>query len=291
MACGILATGITGRQLRLRKAKLPLMEELAEALTFFEVDDAALKALKDSLSQQSLAHRLPGFTDIMGMWSDWIPVNGSCMNTVDNPFSIPVVTMGERAEARVVWRWLLKQRQSSLSDQLKRVLQIYDDWESSEPKRFYESYRVIGNKVKDEKMMAYFKSIFNEANMYLTSPPMSRLLFTKLLRKHINVNAHSLKQAQWRGHDITYGPGSQHYQGDAMFIERAFFYAENVTKVVREMESSDGLDPIERPCYEDAWWMLMLRLQAWTMGIKVVNRDGAKIPSHYYDNKTRVYIL
>ncbi|CAO2649567.1 Nn.00g069520.m01.CDS01 [Neocucurbitaria sp. VM-36] len=302
MACGVLSNGVLKKDLRLRKANLPLMEELAEAFQYFEVEEAELKYLEYSLSRQSPAQRLPGFVDIMGMWSSWILVQGSRLNTVDNPFSIPVVTMGERAEARVLWRWLLKQHQSTLSDQRKRILQIYDDWEKSEPRRFYEDYVVMGNMFQDEEMMTYFKRIFDEAETYLTSPPMSSTLATKLIQKHLRLNVYSIRQAEkdelkhpnhrWQPQCDVPGPSSGNwYQGDAMFKERAFIYANNVSKVVEEMEKSDGLEPSQRPNYEDAWWMLMLRMQAWTMSIKMVTREGVKVPSHYYNNRTKVYIL
>lgn len=76
-------------------------------------------------------------------------------------------------------------------------------------------------------------------------------------------------------------------------MERAYIYTENIPTFVAAAEmgmeeegcSLDGL------CFEEAWWMMMMRLHAWTMGHKWVDRKGVKIPSEYYQNPTLVCIL
>jgi hypothetical protein len=64
-------------------------------------------------------------------------------------------------------------------------------------------------------------------------------------------------------------------------IEKEFFYADNVTKVVDRLRSD----------LEDAWWMLKLRMQAWYLHVKLIDREGIMIPSRYCYDPRRVYIL
>jgi hypothetical protein len=57
-------------------------------------------------------------------------------------------------------------------------------------------------------------------------------------------------------------------------MEHAFLYVENIPKVVIYMGKIDGREASERPSYEDAWWMMMMRLHAWIMSIRLVDRAG-----------------
>jgi hypothetical protein len=45
------------------------------------------------------------------------------------------------------------------------------------------------------------------------------------------------------------------------------------------------------PSLEEAWWMMMVRMQAWNMSIKLVMREGLTVPHYYYGDPSRVYIL
>ncbi|KAH7348096.1 hypothetical protein BKA66DRAFT_601518 [Pyrenochaeta sp. MPI-SDFR-AT-0127] len=230
------------------------------------------------------------------------------------PIFLPYNYHGVVAEARVVWRFVLKQNVGNLSDTCKTVLQIYDDWESSELRRFYNYYTVRGNVWEDQKQMAYFKTIFDETTEYFTNFYSN---YIQLVRTHINVNAHSLKQAdenfrfnkyRQRVDPMRLAPANatHPYEGDDHWTERAFIYAENFPKVIQEMEKFDieeslpqphrggspsyrgrtlaHLGPERRPL---AQWLT----RAWNMGLKVVTREDLMIPSACIDHPGRVCIL
>jgi hypothetical protein len=115
-------------------------------------------------------------------------------------------------------------------------------------------------------------------------------MYTDLVKAHVETNAHSLQEAEAnikaghnKGRDDIRVPGTNDvYRGDPIFTERAFLYADNISKVVEYMEKIDIREASKRPCYEDAWWMMSIRL---------VDREGVKISSEDYENPARVYIL
>jgi hypothetical protein len=124
-------------------------------------------------------------------------------------------------------------------------------------------------------------------------------VYKELVQAHIEVNVQSLQEAEAntqarrnkaRG-DIPVAGTSEPYQGNPIFTERAFLYADNIPKVVKYMEKIDTREFSQRPSYEDVWWMMIMRLHASMMSIILVNRTGVNIPSEYYDNPARVYIL
>jgi hypothetical protein len=58
------------------------------------------------------------------------------------------------------------------------------------------------------------------------------------------------------------------------------------------MENTKVRDLDTNISYEDVWWMMMMRLHAWTMSVNWVDdKGGVKIPSEYYYSPARVYIL
>jgi hypothetical protein len=146
-------------------------------------------------------------------------------------------------------------------------------------------------------MMEFFKRFFGKATAHLGQ--LESYTYRTLVKAHITVNAESLKQAEENiqaGRNKARGdipvPGSNDpYQGDPILTERAFLYVDNIPKVVAYMKNVDKREPSERPSYEDAWWLMMMRLHAWMMGINLVDREGVKISSEYYNNPARVYIL
>jgi hypothetical protein len=153
LACGIIQGSSLGwmnihisklPDLPLRTANARFRDQLGPAFTDLWLTVATRDVLRASLSHPEVAQRLPGFADILGLWSDWLPIPGLSINRVDNPFPFPIRTMGETPEARVAWMWLLKQQESTLSDPKKKVLKFYKNWLKSEPIRFRVYYRVGG---------------------------------------------------------------------------------------------------------------------------------------------------
>jgi hypothetical protein len=205
--------------------------------------------------------------------------------------------MGETLEARVAWMSLLKRQEPTLSKYQRRVVQFYEYWLGTEPNRFRQYYRVLGNSDRDLEMTQFFQDRFEEASKFPKQNVGS--MYSELVKAHIEANAHSLQKAEANiktGHnksraDIPVPGTSEPYEGDPIFTERAFLYAENVSKVVKHMEEIDTREASQRPSYEDAWWMMMMRLHAWMMSIRLVDRERVKIPSESYDNPARVYIL
>lgn len=234
LACRILDPGSLYLQLALRKDASDVMSGLSTALERLDVGEEAIEALRLSLDHRVHGQKHPGFADILGLCTDWAPLPQSHINIVDNPFPIPVVTMGDRPETRVVWRWILKQQESTLSDQRKRILQIYDKWEKSEPEQFYESYGVAGNYGEDVSITAYFRRIFDETSLYFKNVFANKhISYRELVSAHIEVNAHSISQADDNlggehkpTRDKIPMPGSEEpYHGNHIFTERAFIYA------------------------------------------------------------------
>jgi hypothetical protein len=271
-------------ELRLRDKQLPEAVNLSRGPHSLRISSEAERALETSLSHQDPAHRLPAFTDILGLWCKWLPVETALKNVIDNPFPFPLSTMGERAESRNVWKSELERREATLSEPCKQVLRFYNDWEEYDPYGFKDI----------PPLRAIYRKAFDAATRYLhTTKGLSHLnMYQCYIPCHVDVNAFSLQQAEENiksGHDKTRDIASLPDDRDPIFTERAYIYVENVPKFVEEMER-------RRPSrgkfsYEDVWWMMMMRLHAWTMSVEWVDREGVKIPSEYYDNPARVYIL
>jgi hypothetical protein len=150
-------------------------------------------------------------------------------------------------------------------------------------------YEVKGNDPGEERMRSYFKTIFDKVEPYWSQV---------LIDAHVAINAHSLKEAE---DNITSGRaclrpqiplrnGTEFYEGDPIFTERAFVYAENIAKLSLAIGRYQW-NPSPSITIEDAWWMMMLRMQAWNMGIKLITREGVTVSHQYYNDQSRVYIL
>ncbi|CAN9410882.1 unnamed protein product [Alternaria alternata] len=214
--------------------------------------------------------------------------------------------MGERPESRSVWRSELRKQESSLSDTRRLVLQFYDDWEDQNSQEFVNNYRLEGTRESEPKIN-FFKQAFDEATRYLhtyfdvgdTSLDFGETLiirkerYISLIRSHVSINAHSVEQAEENiKNNVVWEKDSLPDNLDPILMQRAYIYAKNVPRFVEEMEKSSWYDPKENISFEDVWWILMMRLHAWTMSVDWVDdRGGVKIPSEYYDSPTRVYIL
>jgi len=260
-------------------------------------DDVEEDILKRSLHHVPAAERLPGFADLPGLWSSWLPLPGSQINVVDNPFAIPVVSMGEVPDSRVVWRWLLKQRQVTGSNQYQELIKIYDHWETLRSDVFYNDHR-IASYAPDQEARSHAKSIFDETTKYFQQGLHADCFYHRLVFSHIKVNMHSMRQAEENirnGHASSRGSipiprRNGPFRGSPSFTERAYVYAENLPQVLATMKQV-GPDLYSDSHIEEAWWTLMLRMQAWNMGIKMVTREGAAVPSQFYNSPSRVYIL
>ncbi|KAI4653203.1 uncharacterized protein J4E79_008717 [Alternaria viburni] len=201
--------------------------------------------------------------------------------------------MGERPESRNVWQVLLKAKETELSDQKKRVLQFYESWEGLGPLKFMQKTRISG---ADTRELDFFKEAFDDTTAYLekTLGMLHSKLYFQAVRCHISVNVHSYEKAL---QNIATPPatGRRNIPAgmDPIFTERACVYADNVPKFVEEMEESQrGWNHGDVPIpYEDVWWTMMMRLNAWTMSVRWMDREGVKIPCEHYHNPTRVYIL
>jgi hypothetical protein len=311
MACGILPGGVVvvrltyASDLPLRDQAQPVEAQLSRTFRLLDLNYATIKALHESLAHKNTKQALPAFADLLGLWTDWLPQSVWRANVVENPFPIEVEPMGKRPESRVVWQFLL-QRHPSNSPQIKRVLSIYNEWENLDPTRFHTLYDVPTfdetSSRRDEysstngyilAMRSFFKRIFDETELYFNRdyPGMYRML----VLKHVAINAQSLRQAEKnirtkldRPHPQVSQSSSQ-YQGDPIFSERAFVYVENIPKIISIMRSV--VDAKLSFNHEEAWWMMMIRMQAWNMGVKLVTREGLTVPHHYYDDPSRVYIL
>ncbi|CAI9627528.1 unnamed protein product [Alternaria burnsii] len=299
MTCGIIPAKrntVRGRDLLLRTTQSPQDLELKQPFSVLDIYGDAKIALEASLSHPDPAHRLPAFTDVMGLWGNWILLESLGTNKIDNPFPFPLTTMGERPESRHVWRSELRKQESSLSDTRKRVLQFYDDWELHDPQRFVNNYRLY---TTSDRQFTFFKKAFDDTTAYFDGtskaidPDFSDRTYELLISAHISVNAHSVEQAEKNvKNKVVRENDSLPDSLDPIFKERAYIYAENVPKFVEGMKRSRFHDPKKNISYEDIWWILMMRLHAWTMSVNWVDdRRGVKIPSEHYYSPARVYIL
>jgi hypothetical protein len=302
MACGIIPSSFAWSipDLLIRNARVPVEDQLVQAFSVFNgiANWDIRRALRAQLAHRHSAEKLRGFTDILGLWYDWLPMNGTHLNIVDNPFPFPVTSMGEIPESRAVWKLLLKRKEATLTDTQKRVLQFYEDWEKHEPMRFYEYYRVRGNFRTDKAMMAFFQSNFDASGVILVDMELLNFYdYPRLVSAHMKIGSESFQQAEENIQRDGKGaasavPGSNAtYEGRTIYIEAARQYAQKLGDFVRETKGFIRKGVKEDFFYEDAWWLMMMRLHCWTMGITLVDREGVKIPSEYYNNPTRVYIL
>lgn len=292
MACGILPIIASNKGLLLRNKQAPEVPDLRHSLDILGIHGDVRLALEASISCQDPAHRLPGFTDIIGLFCKWPLIDNIALNAIDNPFPFPLTTMGERPESRNVWRLLLKRQEAQLSHRKKHVLQFYESWEGLAPWKFEGEYRVERT---DTRELDFFKKAFDDTTAYLehTLGGLYVPLYSQAVRCHISINVHSYEQAlHYTGTPpIKKRDGQLPNSLDFIFIERAYIYAENVPKFVEEIKKSHHHNGNKNISYEDVWWTMMMRLHAWTMSVRWIDREGVKIPSEYHDNPIRVYIL
>jgi hypothetical protein len=306
MACGLLPgasslNGECGREdLNLRTGSGTTIAQLERCFRRLQLRDSTIVTLAGSLDHQSPLQHLPGFGVILGLWPEWLRNYRWYNNvSVENPFPIPVTAMGQRFEGRDVWRRLLNQREPKLSEQQKLVLGHFNHWEAVHPGHFYgEWVHRWHDLAEGEQLDAFLAHVFDQANQALQDRVPGR--YKALVRSHIAVNAESLKQAEMNIRDertykldTTVQPKWKRLrENDPIFLERAFLYAENVTKVVKLTEDGHGVPLSEDEIsYEDRWWWMMLRSQVWCKSHEVIQREGIRISSEYYDSPARVYIL
>jgi hypothetical protein len=307
MACGILPAGgqldrllDCGYDLPLRDHTKSVETQLSRAFKLLNLDEVTVETLHQSLAHKNTKQIMPGFADLLGLWTRWLPLSIEGFNTVENPFPIEVEPMGKRPEARVVWQLLLLQQYPSAYPKINRILEIYNHWESLDPTRYHTLYAIPPLDVFSLSgldyilsMRTFFKEVFDETERYFIYH--GRNLYAQLVSAHVAINAQSLKQAEENIRTGLVRPylyisqSSSEYQGDPIFTERAFVYVDNIPKIVSIMDS-------RKPAYmetsfEEAWWMMMIRMQAWNMGVNLVRREGMTVPHYYYNDPSRVYIL
>lgn len=269
------------------------------------IPDDAIQAIRSSVGHHNAGTQLCAFVDLLGTWSDWLPLPNHNITEVPCPFTWKLFPMGEVYEAHVVWRWHLQQlsKQISLSKQMQKVLEHYDTWHKEYQFRFDQYFWPTGNQPEEVGYSVFLKTIFDDMTNSLKnlckkhdnlkagekscSPEGS--FFVQLIASHISVNASSLRQADELlkgGHgrnDERVGCKLQ----DEYFTERAFLYADNLPHVrINMLERGFSGEDVE-----DAWWLLMLRSQAWAAAINRLAGQGGKVPSSYYASPTKVYIL
>jgi len=278
-------------RLHLRKKQFPGEMDLSRLLKSLSICPDPMTALEASFSHPDPAHRLPALTDILGLWCKWLPSEGIASYVIDNPFPFPVTTMGERPESRNVWRLELNSRKTPLSEPCKQVLSFFNTWEEMSTQNFMRGSRKF---MSGPSWSAHFRNAFNATTRYLNGTDGVRLveMYISYIACHIDFNASSLQRAEEniknaRGKTRDFDPLPKGW--DPIFLERAYIYAGNVPKFAKEMERRNPTDG--RVSYEDVWWMMMMRLHAWTMSVEWVDREGMKIPSEHYNNPARVYIL
>ena len=304
MACGILPgvsslEGEMGRQdLNLRTGTGSTLAQLDICFRQLQLEEATISALEESLDHRSPMQHLPGFADILGLWPEWLRIRKWGDVRVENPFPIPVTVMGQRSEGRVVWRLVLKQQEAKLSEQQKLVLNLFNHWEADHPEQFYDDWRRRWNTTEVNLLNSFLVQVFDQADQALQVCAHGR--YYDLVQSHITINVQSLKQAEMNIENkhthkldaIVHPDLKRPYESDPILIERAFLYAENVAKVVESAEDKDIWPPSkDEISYEDVWWWMMLRSQAWCMSHEVIQREGIQIPSEFFDSPARVYIL
>ena len=120
-------------------------------------------------------------------------------------------------------------------------------------------------------------------------PGSHRSFYAQLVCAHVNVNAHSLREA-----DVRLAAGQKRNDDcigrlllHDIWAERAFVYADNAPLVVEDMKRRG----FATEDVEDAWWTLMLRGQCWATSNSRIGVKYEELPSHYYGSPTKVYIL
>jgi hypothetical protein len=101
MAYGIISSGQVGFSfkhfdLHLRHPQLPATLELSRAFTIMGIQGDAEVALRDSNSHPVPAHRLPAFTDGIGLWCEWLPYTGHPNKRIGQPVPVSVDNNGRK---------------------------------------------------------------------------------------------------------------------------------------------------------------------------------------------------
>lgn len=107
---------------------------------------------------------LPGFADLLCLWTGTLLLPSIPINCVESPFPIRVLTMGRRPETRVVWRWILHSDHDARSRPQARILEAYDKWESWLPEESDAFHRADGECRAGSTLSSFLESIFEETN-------------------------------------------------------------------------------------------------------------------------------
>jgi hypothetical protein len=144
----------------------------------------------------------PGFSDILALWCDWMPLRASSINSVISPISQRLDTMCGAYEARVVWRWILQEQDNAgnISKTRKRVLELYNQWVQEEPSQFYQNYRLAFPETAYDRHISFFRTIYDETTRLFQKAcrKTSSSLYAELFSSHISTNAYSLEEADKR---------------------------------------------------------------------------------------------
>ena len=142
----------------------------------------------ESVDHCEARSRCPAFVDLVGLWSDWLPLPHSSISTVLSPIGPEHYPMIETRALRVVlYRYLQeRQKKSFVSPQLSRVLTYYNAW-ASEKDRFYDFYKLVGNRPEDVAHRHFLETIYHDTTQY----------FAHLELKHGPVNSALSNTTSW----------------------------------------------------------------------------------------------
>ena len=278
---------------------------IALALQKMTVDPVAIDVISASASDG--IHRFPGFGDLIGLWSEWLPIYDCSVVSVIAPIKSPIIPMTSAYEAAVVWRHLLTQKKASgaLSSQQRRVLDEYDRLVHEYEFDFF-NHTKPSNDPKNAKYITLLKSIHDFTSRFFTDLETEYFtrsegiytekkissFYCQLIASHVSISATSHKEAEQlinAGQKRNDGTVGMVLKND-YFSERAFIYADNVPKIVEQMARRGYTNGGE---VEDAWWTLMLRGQVWCRSVHLLSTEeapAAPVPSYYFNSTTPVYI-
>jgi hypothetical protein len=227
----------------------------------------ATEAIRKSTSHKDGIHYWPGFVDILGLWSQWIPLYESPINTVISPIGHLVHTMGTSYEARVVWKWILGEREKRgrISSVQQSILDFYNLWEIQKSDGYNRRYWIEPNDPKAMEERKFYQDMYDATSIFFKQKVRNsdnKWYYVTLVGSHVAVNARSLIEADDNAAAGKVRPMGENLENQTL-RERAFIYVDNIPKVVEDMTTRyKRVETLDAAEVEDAWWMLMVRMQS-----------------------------
>ncbi|KAF2105762.1 hypothetical protein BDV96DRAFT_655336 [Lophiotrema nucula] len=261
---------------------------LTTALRKAGISEDVVKSVTD------IHRRFEPFFDFFFLWSPYLPIRGSTMVEIFNPFRERMETSFLCRELRIVLRARLRDYIcESRTPRLTKVLECFDHLHDNHYFYFHNSF---GHDHGPQfyyplDLIEYLHDVWDETNSYFKGLEDSgQLIYKDLVVSHFNVS-----QGTW---DIgRHNIATNRHRDDGslvrgqrypFLVELSHLFVDRIDNLVEELGKRGVKD---RPLIIDAWWTMMLRGIAFAGPVRILPElEFPAQPSALWKLRTPVYI-